>query len=124
MTNHSSHGSPEILRDVIRMNPSMEATAQCVALFEADFQYPIESAEGLVEVFKALSRGGPFLCIGSCRISEKQVRRDVPKTAYPIQSRAQLIGSLLVAFEVNQMIQRGFVRIGDSEQHQVGGGDR
>jgi hypothetical protein len=103
----------EILRDVVTLHPSMASTASCVALFEDEFQYPIASSDRLLEVFRTLSRGGPFLRIRGCRISERQIRRDIPEQVYPIRSRSELIGALLVAFELNQMIQRGFVKAGE-----------
>jgi len=99
----------ELLREVMKSSTSMEVTAKCVSLFEGESDYPIKSADELVGVFRILTRGGPFLQACGCRISERQIRRDIPQGAYPIQSRGELISAFLVAFELNLMIQRGFV---------------
>ncbi len=86
---------PDVYRDVLRINRSMETTAFVVPLVEAAITYPIASLDELIGAFPGLSE----LKIAKSGVTEKEVRTYLTEHAFPIENRHQLISRLVMAFE-------------------------
>jgi len=89
-----------IVIDVLRANPSLEATAYAIALLEQHVEYPIDKQSDLLVLFRERYE----LPIGEDRtVDLHQVKEYLPVESFPIYDREELISRVLMAFERERM---------------------
>jgi len=91
-------GDIEVMAMALEQHPDLEAAAYVVKLARArGLKYPVTAADGLSVVVKH----GP-VDIRHMRLTLKHAERFVPEPLFPIESEADLMRKLLLAFVIGR----------------------
>ncbi|MDX6698626.1 MAG: hypothetical protein QOE65_2023 [Solirubrobacteraceae bacterium] len=89
----------DVLLDVLRMNPSMEAAAYALPIVERAVPYPIEDLGSLLAPFARRRE----VKVGERTVNAEQVKEFLPEECFPIADREELISRLVMALERERM---------------------
>jgi hypothetical protein len=89
-------GDLELLETVLNVVPNLRAVAHAAKHVRKHCKYPIANPDELLRVFEAK----PDIDLGGRRVARKGTEVFVPAAFYPIESEQDLVGKLLIAFQI------------------------
>jgi hypothetical protein len=102
-----------ILLEVLETNQSLHSSAHAVKVIEERLAYPVANVDVLLEAFG----DEPYVSIGNCRISRNHVQEYLPAAWFPISTRRELIGRLILAFERERLSE--IAKLARAQGHKV-----